>query len=1618
MIQKLCSFLLVLFCALALSATDLLNHATVRAEDSVAAIKNIGGKNVLTISGKTKTFPTPRNQYFTAHIRLAQPVDLKGKAISFRVSGSGNFTDNIGIFFRTYTQPTKKSLQAMWSFVGWNFKLSNKSRNFILIPEEDGALRWETDVANMAEGQVARAIRIYLTSKAPNETLNFTISDLKVIDKPAFSAVPGQYTAPKGFMQALGGVKKVGHCFSQLAKQQNPSREGAMAIQYDRAEGKYAGLTFHLKKPVSLEGKAVKVLARGNETASGLYFRFYNKGKKNPVWSLSSWGKPVGKNWTPLLLQKGGSARMPWEADAVGDNSPANQIDRVEVIIGEHANTGKTYDLELADFQVAAMADQITSLPKVVQLMRTMQFGADTVILYPDTADGKKAADIIAAAVPGAEARPGTAADRDLPAKSTIILGNTFDNPAILRLYARRQFPADHAYPGKGKYFVMPVPEAFRVGQSVIGVGASDGKALIAGAKVLAAELSAKNGELAANYFATNREIKPVAANHMALGMKVAQQRLDNGVHTSLGGYLATIGNRYIQNRQSADAKLYAEVCRLYAKSAVPDARKFGGPWGFDSDFLSFDAINGFDAVEHDPVLTDQDRLDMTRCIARWLVEAIVQEAQGGLSGTGAVHNHLTFCSMGTMAGAQYFMKYYPNTEEPKIWDAIAKHNFGRQTRSMKAIDDCNGYQWHVWNHVMTYTNASGDMTFITSGTAEKVMRSMLLTMDNYGLQVPYGDTGSWKCWLSEVPVLQAYHAAARSPLAEYILMRKREWTLPNGLESVKTANNYLGKLPEKIAEPDNFFGVQKLELDAKYYACASTTAGMPFEKCFDKISMRENFDRQGFYILIDGLNNGNHKHADGNSVLRHTQYDRIWLADNDYFKSQQKFHNTLLLNINGESGRMDPYIEYLSHGEDDKFGWYSGRALKLAGKADWTRYIVWLKQEKAYAVLDQVTVNSDAQLLMKQRWNSLGEVTKKTDGAVFEQKGPAMRFQGYSTNRYNYADDYELGQNWVGYPHAEKVVRVLDQIKEMPVKAGKSAMIGGVWHGAENGKVAAWKVTELANGMKIDTGKTAYTITIENGQLILDEAASDGPVQDKAVTDGSAAKLPGKAFRQVWYDQKSSTGNFFFTKYRKDFPFTLQGTKVTSGNKLVVDAPNRREAVVDGDWSGADDSVMLENDQVADWTLTFKKPLTFSSATLCCWWANASSKGTRHQIQKYEIYVDGKKVAARDLSGEEHPNFGRPVEFSSEFKPVTGKSIRFVITPRKGNALYISELLPGGTPPADVRMQNIFEEYTASAKLGNDLLTGTANSVLRCVAPDGKIRWEKDLKHAKIHCITVADLDGDKKPEILCGVAANKVLIMDSEANAIDELVMEHYRVRPEVTIIRVADIDGDKKPEIIVGCDNWRTYAFTADRKFLWHHEVVHPTRAVTVADLNGDGKAEILCGTKYYSMSVLDNKGIRVWRSSFGPGCRTIETPRAADGSVRVAAGSDDGNIYFHTANGRRIGSFNTGDEVRVMTVTGKAKDQKVWAGSFNGYVYQFNADGKLLTYTAIPGEVTAIVTLPDNTVLAGTSAGAVVQINAAGKVVKHAQLGGRVTSLTLLNGRFGVTTQNGETAEFQL
>ncbi len=1424
------------------------------------------------------------------------------------------------------------------------------------------------------------------------------------------------FPVPPKFLSDLGGAQAIRRTFSNAAKAVKSGDDGSFAFTYNTKDNKYAGISIILKQPLTIKpGEALLFDVRSTQAPGGIYCRLYQQGSRKPVWGFSNWKRVAGKEWITLTAQQGGSPDLLWEDKGVDLTAKPEKIARIEIIIGDHTKETADFSVELRNFRIGKATPKVTELARPATLSRQTDLTGKVTILHPATPAGEAAAKTVAAALPHAAVRPGTAADRITGGGHYILLGHVFNNPAMLPLYARYQCPADESFPGKGNYFISNISEAYRTGQDVIAVGASDDQGLNIGAAELAKAIRDGKNILDAAFFATNRAIPPLPANHIENGLKTAQHRLDNGTHTSLGGHLSVIGQSYVQNHRAADAKLYVEVCRLYDKSAVPDARKFGGAWGFDSDFPSFQALNCWDIVEHDPSLTDEDRLAVTRCLARWLTEAIVYEATSGLYATGSVHNHLTFCTQGTLAGALYFGKYFPELREPAHWMQIVRHNFARQSTSMKAIDDCNGYQWLVWEHLMNFSNAMPDDTFISSGTGTKVLRSMLLTMDNYGLQVPYGDTGSWKCWLSEIPVLQRYVAAIDDPLAKYILARKRAWGIR------KAPNDYYCELPEQLPEPAGFFGVQKLELEPKFYASMNEPNGLPLEKCFDKISFRDSFAPADLYLLIDGINNGNHRHADGNSVLRHTQYDRIWLADNDYFKSQQKFHNTLLITGNGAAGAMKPYIELLGYGNDKNTGWYAGRSADLAG-TDWVRYIVWLKAEQAYAVLDVVRANEPLQLQLKQRWHSLGTVTPTADGAIFEQNGPAMRFQGFATNSYRLADDRELGTNWAGYPHARTVVRVLDQIDDLQIKQGDVARIGGVWHGAADGKIAPWRVESTDQGMIIDTGKNCYTIAGDtDGNLKIATTASAGPVAEPVAGQTAKNTADGSPMEPLWTARQagqSTTCWYTDPQYRKQFKPVLTGTEPAGPNLLIPETVNKAASLLDGSWVTSDDSCMLGPDQIGDWTITFNQPLNLTCLQLLSWWAHTSTRQSQHLIQTITVYVDGKKVAEKDLRREQLPNFVAPIAFRLDFPAVKGTAVRVVITPRPGSRLYPSELRVGGIAPETLVPATL--PCTAAADFAGDLLVAGGegvDTVLSCYSPDGKLRWQKQVPdNGTINDIATGDIDGDGKPEIALAGQGARLTVLNNDGTYRWHRQMEFYRVPPLVTLTRIADINGDGKPEILAGCDNWRTYAFTADGKLLWHYEVVHPTRALMPADINDDGKMEILCGTKYYSMSVLDHEGNRLWYANFGPGCRGVDAIRHADGKKRVVATSDDGTIRFFTNTGKSIAVFNTGDEVRNLAVTPGKGVQTAWAGSFNGLVYHFDADGKLLQYRNAGSAVTALAALPDGGAVAGTVQGAVIRFAADGSILSRTQLNGQITEIVRTGDRFAAVSAKGDVAIF--
>ena len=654
--------------------------------------------------------------------------------------------------------------------------------------------------------------------------------------------------------------------------------------------------------------------------------------------------------------------------------------------------------------QTAPAGKQLTPIAKLTEpakLVRDTPLVKDgrpvSIILHPDTDAGRQAAAAIASAVRALTGcrlpvRPGTPADVQ-PDRTAILIGNVNTNPAMTLLYARFFTPVDFICPGKGGSLVHTVFDPLGKKLNAVVVGASDDAGLAKAADHLVALIrQQKKGKnlvlpriFAADYSADFRARFPIAgvapaADRLKTGLQEGQKALDEGRHTSVAGELAKVALRYQLNGDAVEAKLYAALWDMYAKSAVDDPSKFGGPWGFDSDFASMEVVSGWRIVENDPSLTDAERLSVTRSLGRWVSEPVVTSlADPALNRV--LHNHETFPALGTLFAGLYFTEVCPAAEGPE-WLQLVDNQFRRQATYFKPQEDCNGYQWLTNGHLFRYSVARPDPTVFDNGNAKKIVDYCIGTMDNLGIQVPYGDTGSWKCWDSEMACLNIYAFVKGDPAAIWTAARKT---------AVKNYAALYGYCRDATAEaPKDYNGVRRWPLEPHYVKTFPPEKPIPMESLFDKISFREGFDPASPYLLLDGLSNGGHKHFDGNSLPRLTQFGRIWLADNDYFKSAVKYHNSLMVFRDGQGGQIPAYTRFIGSGENDRFG-YSQTKIEDYTGVDWVRTVVWLKRLGAFVVLDRLTAKEANDYQFRLLWHGVGAATLSEKGMLLTQKGPSL---------------------------------------------------------------------------------------------------------------------------------------------------------------------------------------------------------------------------------------------------------------------------------------------------------------------------------------------------------------------------------------------------------------------------------------------------------------------------------------------------------------------------------------------------------------------------------------------------------------------------------------------------
>jgi hypothetical protein len=217
----------------------------------------------------------------------------------------------------------------------------------------------------------------------------------------------------------------------------------------------------------------------------------------------------------------------------------------------------------------------------------------------------------------------------------------------------------------------------------------------------------------------------------------------------------------------------------------------------------------------------------------------------------------------------------------------------------------------------------------------------------------------------------------------------------------------------------------------------------------------------------------------------------------------------------------------------------------------------------------------------------------------------------------------------------------------------------------------------------------------------------------------------------------------------------------------------------------------------------------------------------------------------------------------------------------------------------------------------GCDVLIHSRDGWLTCLDGHGRLRWEFRIAlPGHISAPAIADLNGDSKPEYVCGVDAERVIAVTDGGRLLWEFVgpEEYGREAPVI-----ADADRDGKPEVYTLKAGATSAMFCIDGptgKLIWMQPIGSKCYcAVTVADINGDGYDEVLAGTKYGNIIAYSHTGEKLWMQTVG-GSGIFSSPAVGDvdgdgrleivTSVRGAA-TDGNSIYVLDTQGNILGAY---------------------------------------------------------------------------------------------------------------
>jgi len=344
--------------------------------------------------------------------------------------------------------------------------------------------------------------------------------------------------------------------------------------------------------------------------------------------------------------------------------------------------------------------------------------------------------------------------------------------------------------------------------------------------------------------------------------------------------------------------------------------------------------------------------------------------------------NHGTRTALDAVFGGRFFLLRF-DLPDGRRWLEIADRYFAAQMASSKPVEDSWGHQWaaSLYNTVV-YAMATDRQDYFRSQWF-KLAADRALIAHNTG-EGPLG-------------YLAACGVAAEDP--GYL----SGW--PSGEELGKQAaamhkqgDEYLRSFSTGVAPKgrDDLLGVAVAPVDRLWYESIDSAGFNPGglfvvtsdrEKCFDKISLREGWQRHDYYLLFDGISGGHHSFQDGNCIVRFCEGGPVWMMPQYSTNASATVQNQngVFVSFDGAGpGRLHRYARCLYAGKKNGYLAAAG-VLEGVGDVDWQRHIL-RKRGQWTLVIDRANVQRRGEVLAERHWHLEGNVTAGSDGLVCSQ--------------------------------------------------------------------------------------------------------------------------------------------------------------------------------------------------------------------------------------------------------------------------------------------------------------------------------------------------------------------------------------------------------------------------------------------------------------------------------------------------------------------------------------------------------------------------------------------------------------------------------------------------------